>query len=377
MLEEDQFHIAEKEYFLYERCRQWKEEKRELYIYGMGIVGKVFYSALRAHGISVQGFCVDAGYKKQTAECCGLPVFLLDELLSRAERNRTMGIIIAFLSSEKQQRDNSEYVKFVEADPLSLAFSDYRFDQEFMDGHMQQLEDVYRQLADEKSRQCMKAYFNQRISGRMEYLEHLQDKNKYYDSSIISLQNITCMIDCGAYDGDSYRCFCADYKQETGKEYEGMAVLLEPDPENYAALKNKCAGHENVKQMNIGAWSHKSTLKFKGDNSIGSRIAENGSISVEVDSIDHIISELAGEGKISSQGIYINMDIEGSELNALKGAEATIKTYHPVLAVCIYHKRDDFLTLPQYIRSLYAGYRLYLRAYERYSHDVVLYAVPY
>lgn len=70
------------------------------------------------------------------------------------------------------------------------------------------------------------------------------------------------------------------------------------------------------------------------------------------------------------------MDIEGSELQALHGAESVIKKYHPILAVCVYHKKDDLLTIPQYIRKLYEGYRLYLRAYVRYSEELVLYAMP-
>jgi len=69
------------------------------------------------------------------------------------------------------------------------------------------------------------------------------------------------------------------------------------------------------------------------------------------------------------------MDIEGSELNALKGAEAVIRKYHPVLAVCVYHKKEDLLEIPQYIKSLYPGYKLYLRTYSKYCQELVLYAV--
>lgn len=72
----------------------------------------------------------------------------------------------------------------------------------------------------------------------------------------------------------------------------------------------------------------------------------------------------------------IKMDIEGSEMNALKGAEISITKYHPILAVCVYHKKEDLITIPQYIKSLYAGYKLYLRAYSRYCRELVLYAIP-
>lgn len=71
----------------------------------------------------------------------------------------------------------------------------------------------------------------------------------------------------------------------------------------------------------------------------------------------------------------IKMDIEGSELKALKGAALTIKEHHPILAVCVYHKKEDLVTIPQYIKSLCPKYRLYLRNYSRYSQELVLYAV--
>lgn len=70
------------------------------------------------------------------------------------------------------------------------------------------------------------------------------------------------------------------------------------------------------------------------------------------------------------------MDIEGSELKALEGAKGAIQKHHPILAICVYHRKEDLLTIPQYIKSLYGGYRLYLRAHSRYALELVLYAVP-
>ena len=71
----------------------------------------------------------------------------------------------------------------------------------------------------------------------------------------------------------------------------------------------------------------------------------------------------------------IKMDIEGAELDALRGAEGTISKYKPLLAICVYHKRDDLLTIPEYIKSIVPEYRLFLRAYERTTTELVLYAV--
>ena len=95
---------------------------------------------------------------------------------------------------------------------------------------------------------------------------------------------------------------------------------------------------------------------------------DKGQFEVEGCSIDNILH--------GSRVDFIKMDIEGAELNALRGAEKSIRRYHPSLAVCAYHRTDDLITLPQYINSL-GGYHLYLRKHGlTHEYDLVLYAVP-
>lgn len=69
------------------------------------------------------------------------------------------------------------------------------------------------------------------------------------------------------------------------------------------------------------------------------------------------------------------MDIEGSELAALRGAEKTIKKSKPKLAICVYHKPEDLITIPQFISSLVPEYKFFLRHHQYISWDTVLYAI--
>lgn len=57
----------------------------------------------------------------------------------------------------------------------------------------------------------------------------------------------------------------------------------------------------------------------------------------------------------------IKMDIEGSELSALKGAAETIRQHQPKLAICLYHKNIDLWSIPLYIKSLVPEYKLFCR----------------
>ncbi len=58
--------------------------------------------------------------------------------------------------------------------------------------------------------------------------------------------------------------------------------------------------------------------------------------------------------------IFIKMDIEGSEMEALRGAEKLIRSRKPSLAVCVYHKENDIVDIPLYLKSLVPEYKLYL-----------------
>lgn len=73
---------------------------------------------------------------------------------------------------------------------------------------------------------------------------------------------------------------------------------------------------------------------------------------------------------------FIKMDIEGSELSALRGAKETLQRFRPVLAVSVYHSLDDFWTIPQYLDGLKLGYRFYLRHFTIHAEESVLFAVP-
>lgn len=156
------------------------------------------------------------------------------------------------------------------------------------------MEELYIGLGDEKSRQCMMAFLNQKISGKFEYLEALCDVNQYYDKELIDLKNVECMVDCGAYDGDSFRSFCCNYEQSVGRPYGGAAFLLEPDKESFSSLQASWLGVGNVVPLNIGAWDKEGILNFEEDSTSG-RTVESGAISIAVDSIDHIVEKARGE----------------------------------------------------------------------------------
>lgn len=131
-------------------------------------------------------------------------------------------------------------------------------------------------------------------------------------------------------------------------------------------------GHyERVTVVPCGMWSEKTELRFFADASMASKIVEDEEQNVQkipVDSIDNICSE--------EKVTFIKMDIEGSELEALKGAVNVIKRDKPRMAICVYHKPEDLYTIPQWIKQTEPDYKLYLRQHEISEYETVLYALP-
>ncbi|MFX0203647.1 MAG: FkbM family methyltransferase [Candidatus Hodarchaeota archaeon] len=73
---------------------------------------------------------------------------------------------------------------------------------------------------------------------------------------------------------------------------------------------------------------------------------------------------------------FIKMDIEGSELKALQGAAETIQVFRPKLAISLYHKKEDFVTIPRYLAGLDVQYEFFLDHFTIHGEETVLFASP-
>lgn len=145
---------------------------------------------------------------------------------------------------------------------------------------------------------------------------------------------------------------------------------FEADPVSYKKCIEKDLG-DSVEVYNLGAWSCKSHLSFEsapnGEYG-GSKINDReGNIIVETVALD----ELLENKKVD----IIKMDIEGAELEALKGAQNLIKNNKPCLTISIYHKPEDIIELPLYVMSLNSDYKIYLRHHTYGTFDTVMYAI--
>lgn len=192
----------------------------------------------------------------------------------------------------------------------------------------------------------------------------------YFTNDLIQLHDNEVFVDGGAYMGDSVDDFILACK--TNKVKHKRVYCFEPDSGNYEKLCTNTAKYENVICINSGLWSSDTTLHFVSSvqmESSSARIEHNANIS-DMEIIVGALDTLLPDEKIS----FIKMDIEGAEIEAIKGAVNLIKENKPKMAVAAYHRIDDLYEIPLLLDSIYPKYNLYLRHIGNEIYNTTLFA---
>jgi FkbM family methyltransferase len=228
------------------------------------------------------------------------------------------------------------------------------------------IQEAYRFLEDEKSREVYKTKLQYLISKKIGILEEVCDaeSDQYMDRGLIELANMDGLfIDGGAYHGEN--------TDEIFKRFPGTklkSVCIDADKNNIAFLQKKYAGNTRIRVV-YGALEKKNgVIYFENSGARGGKVSgEHDGEAVPAIGID----DEYGNQKVS----FIKLDIEGSEKNCLLGAEAVIRRDRPVLAICIYHNLEDHWEIPLMIKRMCPDYKLYIRHYHYMGIETVVYAI--
>lgn len=217
--------------------------------------------------------------------------------------------------------------------------------------------DTYDMLDDLESKRVYANVLCNRIApqyANYDFWEMFSD-GEYYKTGLYYLGDNECFVDCGAYTGDTVQKFC----DVVNRHYDNI-YAFELDRQNYNELVKNTEHLKRTYTYNKGVWNENTSISYgKEENGSGesfSILKSDNSVSAQVVKLD---DELEGK-KVS----FIKMDIEGAELNALMGCEKILKEQKPKLAICLYHKLDDFWTIPQYIKKVVPEYKLSVRHHQ-------------
>ncbi len=236
---------------------------------------------------------------------------------------------------------------------------------EFYLRHAREITEAFGCLADAESRRQFLAHADARINLRFEALADADVERQYFPPDVVSLSPSEVFLDAGAFDGDTLQAFAA----ETQNRFEKY-IALEPDPANYEQLALVAAGYPDgvVETFPYAVGAENETVRFNASGGIGAAISETGSVTVQCKRIDDAFATAAPT--------YLKFDIEGAELDALKGAQETIARCRPKLAVCIYHQPEDLWQIVLFLRERFSFYDFYVRTHQYDGLEFVLYAIP-
>lgn len=345
-----------------------KYTNMDIILYGAGHAAEYYVRYLTQGGCHIIAV-IDNG--KKMSQFMGYPVYTLEQAHKLLDLKR-LPIVISAPSAEKEIKnslngytaDNNVYCFETELYVYyGTCFSKYS---KFLSDNISRLYKVYAMLADETSRIHMMGVLEGRLLGDTSSISKIWDTNQYWPVGLFSFSTDEVMIECGTSDGKNLM----EFLELVDRKFDHI-YCFEPDPlcEDILSRIIHENGNGKIEYIKKGTWDKSTTLHFNSDkvDSGLSKVDSSGEINIDVVSLDEYIRD--------SRVTYIKMDIEGSELATLHGAETIIRNQHPKLAICIYHKDDDIVNIPEYLASINPEYRFYSRHHNCNMTETVLYAL--
>lgn len=161
--------------------------------------------------------------------------------------------------------------------------------------------------------------------------EHLQDLHHLFRNIDIDVSQSTA-IDIGSNIGNHAIEFAKYFKK---------VICYEPNPRAYDLLVTNTKQLKNVEVFNWGCGSKEEFLELQENiNNIGGssakyKIDKKNRVNIEIKPLDKNLDSLKNV-------MLLKIDVEGMEIDVLKGAEKTINKFYPL--ICFEQHAADFLS---------------------------------
>lgn len=197
----------------------------------------------------------------------------------------------------------------------------------------------------------------------------IREQYKYLNKNFVKENDI--IIDGGACYGDT-SLYYLDKINGKGKVYafEFIDKNLEIFNEN---LNLNPHYKDNIEIIKRPLWSNSHSKLFTAYNASMSCVTTNSSIEYTQELTSISIDDFVKDYNIDKIDL-IKLDIEGCELEALKGAKESIQKFKPKLQICLYHKKEDLWELPIYIKQLVPEYKLMINHNTLCTDETIMFA---
>lgn len=338
---------------------EYKDKDNGIILFGVGIYGEIVLQFFRRHGVNVLYYC-DNDVSKQGKVIDGIKVISPRELTNI---NYTIVVITA-----------RHYVEQISKQLNEMNINNISFDTYFVKKMLHKYEYVYSNLLKEKrSREIYIQIIKSLILGTNKYCKSIMEGDAFYAIPEFTNTGNEIFVDAGAYVGDTVEQFVWKNIGAFKKIY-----AFEPGERQYTAMQHRikrlikewCLNPEKIVCIKAGLGEKNSILSYSYNEKtpLGNNfISNNGGKFIEtpIYSLDNFIDD----ENIS----FIKADIEGFEMEMLKGACNLIKKCKPKLAISVYHKPEDLFNIAEYIYSLVPEYKMAIRHHSPMLVDTVLY----
>lgn len=223
--------------------------------------------------------------------------------------------------------------------------------------------DLFAAMSDPRSREVLDQLIKYRLTHDPAFLIGINDgeENQYHDRGINPMGAGEVFVDVGGFDGDTVQRFL----RHSGGSYQHI-YLFEPEAALLARAKKNLGDIDRITFLGAGAYSADTTLSFDATGTVNGSVRAEGNIQIPVRRIDGVLAHTPS---------FIKMDIEGAEVEALKGAAQAIVNHKPKLAIAVYHFGSQMRDVMSEVQAMRPDYRFYLRHYTETGLETVLYAV--
>lgn len=344
-----------------------KKQKLPLIMWGCGDVAEAVNQYLKEREISINGVYEDI-QNSGNKVFDGMKVSSWEDVLNRYSE---FNVILGHSAYEK----GVELKKCSQVKEVFCLFSPHynhdRFTEEMITNLLEEYQQTYDVLEDDKSRDCLTAYINTKLSGDNGYILSVFDKPMtFYHNDIFQVKPNMDYWDIGAYNGDTI----AKFLEEAGNSYHYI-VALEPDHNNYKELVRFVEERslKDVLTLEMAAWNCCTSLNFtEGDKQLSGveGAGQPGTIrEIEADCIDALC-----ENRPKLRMDLLKFNYFPGILEGLQGAAKSIVRFQPEMAITVGFDHRSVIDIVSCIKKLLPEYKLYLRFNHAMTSTLVLYA---
>jgi FkbM family methyltransferase len=339
--------------------------KSKVALFGAGVNGQEALAYFQKKGIGIQCF-IDNNQEKHGRSVEGIPIVSIEHPLSESA-----SLIVITLKNS---------VKVIQNQLKRRNLKSISFNELYVKENIDRYERVRNKiLSDERSRLSLDGILMAMLTNSMGYCAEIMEDNQYFCLS--HFQNIgeEYFVDAGAYVGDTIEKFIW---ANTGLFKH--IFLFEPGSRQFEALKHRmdrlitewALDPGRITLINAGLSDKSSRANFSTPSYklAAMAITDDKITPIQTTASNVPLWELDAFMEANPSPItFIKSDVEGMELELLRGAKTTIRKHKPKLSLSVYHKPDDLFQIIDFVRDIVPEYLISLRHHSSNLSETVLY----